>query len=81
MPTRPSLIKVMLITVMLIAQMLILAACSETETNTAQPIPAERFNTEHEVLFQEEAALRHTLEELQTQEKEEEAFQAVPAVE
>ena len=59
----------------------ILTSCSETPTATPQAIPEERFDTEHEALFQQEAALRHTLEELQTLEKEEKAYQAVAPVE
>ena len=65
---------------MLIPLLLACISCTETETDVPESIPPEHFNTEHEALFQKEAALRHTLEELQQQEQEDNAYQATPAV-
>ena len=53
-----------------------LTACSQENNKTTAVIPSEKFSSEDEVLFQQEAALRHTLDSLKQQEKEERAFKS-----
>lgn len=56
---------------------LLLAGCSQEQARPAAEIPAEKFSSEDEVLFQQEAALHHTLESLKQQQKEEQALQDI----
>lgn len=49
---------------------LLLVACADTANEQQADIPREQWSNANEVLFQQEAALRHTLEEIKFQEQQ-----------
>ncbi len=49
---------------------LLLVACADTANDQQPDVPQEQWSNANEVLFQQEAALRHTLEEIKLQEQQ-----------
>ena len=55
---------------------LLLAACADTGNDQEPVIPQEQWSDDNEVLFQQEAVLRHTLEEIKLQEQQQQDLSA-----
>ena len=57
---------------------LCITACSDNTDQLSSSMQQEGWSNEDELLFQQEAALRHSLEQLKQQEKMEQDFQDNP---